>query len=88
MKLDCSKVKPCDQCTHYTLEWMDEFTTNYICRRFQKKECSLIYKNHINYSGPRRDCRSERRVGLTLRERIFGENKDKCGEEGRFWEKE
>ena len=84
-KVDCSKVKPCDQCIHFDLDYTGMFRYN--CRRLQQKKCSLLCKDGIVYSGPIRSCASEREIELTLRERIFGENKDKCGKDGKFWEK-
>ena len=86
-KPDCSKVKPCDQCVHFSFESTGMFEYTYNCRRLQERKCSLLCKDDIVYRGSLLSCSSERGIGRTPREWIFGENKNKCGEEGRFWEK-
>ena len=83
--MTCDNVKTCETCIHHVKDFYDIYVYELKCRRLQTKSCSLLYKDTIIWSGPILSCESEREIFLTLRERIFGSNKNKCGKDGKFY---
>lgn len=77
-------MKLCKDCRHYDYD-IDEFFLISFCRRLQNSHDNTIQGGYF-YSGKTLDCRSEREIGLTFKEWIFGPNKNKCGRDGKFWE--
>jgi hypothetical protein len=82
--IDCSKENVCEECEHYSYVCRD-FSDCYVCRRLQTVACDKVFHGQINYTGPLLSCHSERGIRLTYKERIFGENKDKCGSRGIYY---
>lgn len=82
---DCPQDRLCRKCDHYCDEIVDMYCWNDRCRRLQTKTCDPIYGGY-NYHGKLLWCFSEREEGKIILEYIFGENKNKCGKEGCFWE--
>ena len=82
----CEKVRLCKDCIHADKDYDDGFLVRLICRRMQTKKCNPVYGS-ISYDGEYFDCGCERQfTGKSFKERIFGERKDKCGTEGKYWE--
>ena len=77
----------CRNCIHYFDDPIDMYCWDDRCRRLQTKYCDPVYPDNYYYQGKLLWCSSEREVSNTLLERIFGENKDKCGKEGRYYER-
>jgi hypothetical protein len=81
-------MKPCKCCNHYL-----QLVTSYdpLCPCWDDK----CLRNAIHHADPidgsetfrnMLDCESERCIRKTLKEWMFGENKDKCGAEGRYFD--
>jgi len=83
--MKCNKVKHCKDCKFYFDDPVDMFCWDDRCRRLQTASCNPVY-HAVNWKGKLLWCSSEREQGKTIFEYIFGENKDKCGEGGRFWQ--
>lgn len=85
--MDCPDVKRCQDCYHYESCPSDTWSYENKCGRLTKRVCDLVYGT-LYY--PNRslllNCESEREELLDLRERLFGERKDKCGKDGKYWE--
>lgn len=77
----------CPLCTDckYEDENYDDLD-GYRCRRLQIQKRNCV-NGYDYYEGETLSCHSERRRCLTIKERIFGENKDKCGKRGIYFKK-
>jgi len=76
---------PCKKCKLSYMEPVGEYLSfEYRCRRLQTKKCNYVYGSYY-YVGKSLNCESEREIYLTIKERLFGENKDKCGKEGKYF---
>ena len=81
-------MKSCTECKHYIKmacnydlhcpSWDNKCLRNAIHRE-DPIDGSETFSNML-------DCESERCIRKTLKEWMFGENKDKCGAEGRYFE--
>ena len=79
----CEKL--CTNCGHYERVVAD-IGWDSKCGRHQKRVCDPIYGTfwYPDYS-KLLNCESERQLSKDLSEWIFGERKDKCGKEGKYW---
>ncbi len=78
----CDKL--CSTCEHYERVMADiKFVSK--CSRLQKRICDPIYGNFWYPYNKLLNCLSERQLSKDLSEWIFGERKDKCGKEGKYW---
>ena len=80
---DCPK--PCKECDHYFMALVDVFCYDNKCGRLQTKICDPIYGGKIYPTNDFLNCESERGISKDILEHIFGERKDKCGKEGKYF---
>ena len=89
-ELKCNDVKHCKTCKHY-VEIIEDVDFMCIqmgdrCRRLQTRKCDIITPGSYIYIGKLLKCRVERGIEFSSLDYIFNEN-DKCGKEGKYWEK-
>jgi hypothetical protein len=82
--MTCKDTKLCRDCIHYEpvvadVGWDPK------CGRLQKRVCDKIYGTLYYPSNNLLNCESERQESKDFSEWIFGERKDKCGSEGKYW---
>lgn len=79
----CEKL--CINCEHYE-RVVANICWDSKCGRLQKRVCDPVYGNfwYPDYS-KLLNCKSERQQSIDIAEWIFGERKDKCGKEGKYW---
>ena len=78
--------RSCVNCYHYIQTFIDIDCCDNKCARLQNRVCDPIY-GIMHYHSYRKllNCESEREESKDISEWIFGERKDKCGKEGKYW---
>lgn len=75
----------CKDCRHYYQDVLDWADVSFKCTRKAQTMSDRVHGMTF-HNGTMLSCQSEREMSRTLLEYIFGENKDKCGKEGRYFE--